>query len=123
MDYFDNNNNNIIVKSKYDVEYYYYYCLICSTLIFFMLWLLTFAYVFIGAIDNEKRIFIYIFDNLRIPVSLILFLISSIFSVIYCKLLNYEKNNNSKKEDSVKNIMDELNKSETVVNSQDEIEL
>jgi len=123
MEYFNNNNDNIIVKSKYDEEYYYYYCLIGSTLIFFMLWLLTFAYVFIGAIDNEKRVFINIDDNIRIPVSLILFLISSIFSVIYCKLLNYEKNNNSKKEDSVKNIMDELNKSETVVNSQDEIEL
>lgn len=122
MEYFNNNNDNIIVKSKYDEEYYYYYCLIGSTLIFFMLWLLTFAYVFIGAIDNEKRVFININDNIRIPVSLILFLTSCIFSVIYCKLLNYEQNNN-KKEDSIKNIMDELNKSETVVNSQDEIEL
>ena len=120
MDYF--NNNNIIVKSKYNKEYYYYYCLIFSTSVFFSLWLLTFVYVFIGNVNDKKKIFININTNIRIPLSLILFLISCFFSLFYCKLLNYNKNNDNET-DSIENIMIELNKSETVVNSQDEIEL
>ena len=121
MDYFNNNDNNIIVKSRYDEEYYYYYCLICSTGILFILWLFTITYIFIGNIDYEKRVFVNV-NSIKIPISLILFLISCIFSVIYCKLLNYQQPNDSE-EKNIKKIMIELNKCETVVNSQNEIEL
>ncbi len=120
------NNNNIIIKSKYnDDNYYYYYSLLYSTIIIIFLWLSTIIYFLIGLVNEDKIIFFYVNEIIRIPLTLILFLSSVIFTIIYCKFLNLSDDNSKFRSNKKKinKIMIELNKLEVVVNCQDEIEI